>query len=121
MKRFLAAMLLILPMPAMADHLDVIEFKMKEGCSFSSYLAIVKDFNEWAEAYGYKAEILMPLQRSNFETMFWVGRSANAGTFGKAWDVWRDAQANADSVPAKLNARFAACTTNVSRSGYDTY
>lgn len=52
---------------------------------------------------------------------FWVGRSANAADFGKAWDTWRDAQANADSVPAKLNPRFDACSTNVSRSGYESY
>jgi hypothetical protein len=36
-------------------------------------------------------------------------------------DAWRDPQANADSVPAKLNARFAARSNNVSRSGFDTY
>jgi len=53
--------------------------------------------------------------------MFWVGRSANAAAFGKAWDTWRDALAKADSVPAKLNARLAACSTNVSRSGFDSY
>jgi len=63
----------------------------------------------------------MPLQRANLETMHWVGRSTNAESFGKAWDVWRDALANADSVPAKLNARFAACSTNISRLGFDTY
>jgi hypothetical protein len=121
MKRILAAMLLLLPITSIADHLDVIEFKLKDGCSFASYLAIVKDFNEWGKGYGYKAEILMPIQRTDLDSIFWVGRSANAGSFGKAWDVWRDAQADANSVPAKLNARFAACSNNVSRSGFDTY
>jgi hypothetical protein len=121
MKRLLAAMLLILPVTSMADHLDVIETKLKDGCTFSSYLAIVKDFNEWGKGYGYKAEVLMPIQRANLESFFWVGRSANAGVFGKAWDAWRDAQANPDSVPAKLEARLEACSTSVSRSGYDAY
>ena len=63
----------------------------------------------------------MPIQRTDLDSMFWVGRSTDAGSFGKAWDAWRDAQVNADSVPARLNARFAACSTNVSRSGFDTY
>ena len=121
MKRLVAAVLLFLPVVSMADHLDVIEVKLKDGCSFSKYLAIAKDFNEWGKGHGYKAEVLMPVQRTNLESMFWVGRSANAETFGKAWDSWRDAQAKADSVPAKLAARFSACSTNVSRSGYDTY
>jgi hypothetical protein len=121
MKRLLAAMLLILPVTSMADHLDVIEVRLKESCTFSSYLAIAKDFNEWGKANGYQAEVLMPLQRSTLDTVFWVGRSANAAAFGKAWDTWRDALGNPDSVPAKLWARLAACSTNVSRTGYDTY
>ena len=66
MKRLLAAMLLFLPAVSMADHLDVIEFKLKDGCSFSKYLGIVKDFNEWGKGHGYKAEILMPVQRATF-------------------------------------------------------
>ncbi len=121
MKRLLVALLLVLPVTAMADYLDVIKFKLNEGCSFTTYVAVVKDFNEWGKANGYKAEVLMPLQQADLEYLFFVGRSANAAAFGKAWDAWRDAQANADSVPAKLNARFAACSTNVSRSGFDTY
>ena len=121
MKRLLAAILLIMPMTSMADYLDVIEVKLKDGCSFSNYVAIAKDFNVWGKANGYTAEVLMPLQRSTLDTVFWVGRTANAAAFGKAWDSWRDALSNPDSTPAKLWARFGACSTNVSRSGYDTY
>ena len=121
MKRLLAAILLIMPMTSMADYLDVIEVKLNKDCTFSSYVAIAKDFNEWGKANGYTAEVLMPLQRSSLDTVFWVGRTANAAAFGKAWDTWRDALANSDSVPAKLWARLAACSTNVSRSGFDTY
>jgi hypothetical protein len=121
MKKFIAIALLGLPLASFADHLDVIEVKLKEGCSFATYLQIAKDTNEWGKAYGYKAEVLMPLQRASLETLFWVGRSASAESYGKAWDAWRDAQANADSVPAKLWARFAACSTNLNRAGFDTY
>ena len=45
MKRILAALMVLMPITSIADHLDVIEFKLKDSCSFSSYLAIVKDFN----------------------------------------------------------------------------
>jgi hypothetical protein len=121
MKRFIAIALLAVPCASLADHLDVIETKLKEGCSLASYLAVVRDFNEWGKGYGYKAEILVPLQRSNLETIFWVGRSASAESFGKAWDAWRDAQASTDSVAAKLNARLDACSTSLNRSGMDTY
>ena len=47
--------------------------------------------------------------------------SANAAAFGKAWDAWRDAQADADSVAAKLAARFAECTQNLGRRSYDVF
>ncbi len=121
MKRLFAAMLLLMPMTSMADYIDVIEVKLKDGCTFSSYMAITKDFNVWGKANGYTAEVLMPVQRSSLDTVFWVGRTANAAAFGKAWDSWRDALANPDSAPAKLWARFSACSTNVNRSGYDSY
>jgi hypothetical protein len=121
MKKMLAALLLTLPIMASADSLDVIEFKLKEGCDFSTYMAIVKDFNAWGKAHGYQAEILMPLHRANLETMYWVGRAASAEAFGHGWDTWRDAQSDPNSVPAKLWARLAACSLNLNRAAYDTY
>jgi hypothetical protein len=114
-------MLLIMPVTSIADYVDVIEVKLKDGCSFSSYLAIAKDFNVWGKANGYTAEVLMPVQASTLDKVFWVGRTANAAAFGKAWDAWRDALSNPASEPAKLWARFSACSTNVGRSGYDVY
>lgn len=121
MKKLLAVLLMACPLAAAADNLDVIEFKLQEGCDFAKYMAIVKDFNEWGKAYGYRAEVLSPIQRMNLETMYWVGRSKDAETFGKAWDAWRDAQSDPTSVPAKLWGRFAECETNINRVGYDTY
>ena len=61
MKVILAILLLALPAAATADHLDVIEFKLNDGCSFEKYMEIVKDFNtEWGAKNGYKAEVLVP-------------------------------------------------------------
>jgi hypothetical protein len=51
--------------------------------------------------------------------MFWVGRSKNAAAYGKAWDTWRDGQADPSSVAAKLWGRFQECSTNLGRRGYD--
>lgn len=121
MRKLIALLLFASPMSALADHYDVIEFKLKEGCSFESYLAIVRDFNVWGKGYGYQAEVAVKLQHNDPSTMIWLGRSANAATFGKAWDTWRNAQANADSVPARLNARFDSCGTTVGRRSYDVY
>ncbi len=121
MKKILIAAIFFFPINAVAEHMDVIEFKMKDGCSFGEYMAIVADFNEWGKDYGYKAKIAYPLQSNNVTSMYWLGTSANAATFGKAWDAWRDAQSDADSVAAKLQARFSACTENLGRRGYDLY
>lgn len=119
MKKLLAALLLALPATAMADYLDVIEFKLT--CDMGEYLAIVKDFNAWGKDYGYKAEIWTPLMRGSLDTVFWVGRSKDAESFGNAWDTWRDAQSKPDSTPAKLWARMSKCENNLNRSGFDTY
>ena len=115
-------LLLAVPMVASADHLDVIEFELQEGCSFDTYLAIANDFNtQWGSKHGYQAEVLVPIQSHNLVSMFWVGRTKDAATFGKAWDTWRNEQADPNSVASKLWARFQECSTNLSRRGYDTY
>jgi hypothetical protein len=121
MKKMLIAAIFLLPLNALAEHMDVIEFKMIEGCSMEQYMAIVEDFNKWGEDYGYNSKIAFPLQSNNLTSIYWLGTSKNAAAFGKAWDAWRDAQSDADSVPAKLAARFAACTEDLGRRSYDVF
>lgn len=121
MHKILLAAALLLPLPALADHMDVIEFKLKEECSVGEYMEIVADFNKWGKTVGYHAKIAVPLQSNNLVSWYWLGTSADAATFGKAWDTWRDAQGNPDSAPAKLQARFAKCSENIGRRGYDVY
>ncbi len=121
MKRLLISVMLLLPLTAFGAHMDVIEFELLEGCSFSKYMEIVGDFNQWGESYGYKAEIAVPVQSDNLTSMYWLGTSANAASFGKTWDAWRDAMDDPDSEPAKLWARFLICEENITRNGYDLY
>lgn len=121
MKRLLVIAMLLLPLSALGDHMDVIEFKLVEGCSFSKYMEIVSDFNEWGANYGYNAQVAMPLQSSNLTSMYWLGTSADAATFGKTWDAWRDSLDDPNSKPAMLWARFLECSENLSRRGYDIY
>ena len=78
---------MLLPIGAIADHIDVIEFTLNESCTMSKYLAIKDDFNEqWGAKNGYRSEVLVPIQSNNLTSLFWVGRSDNAATYGKAWD-----------------------------------
>lgn len=121
MKKILLAAFLFLPLNAVAEHMDVIEFKMVEGCSMDQYMAIVEDFNKWGEDYDYEAKIAFPVQSNNLVSIYWLGMSPNAAAFGKAWDAWRDALGDAGSVPAKLSARFAECSENIGRRGYDVF
>ena len=121
MKKILLAAFLLLPLNAVAEHMDVIEFKMLEGCSMDQYMAIVKDFNEWGKGYDYKAKIAFPLQSHNLTSVYWLGTSPNAAAFGKAWDAWRDGLADPKSGPSKLSARFAECSENLGRRSYDVF
>ena len=108
------------PLAAAAEHNDVITVKLNEGCSVEDYVKIKDDFNAmWGKDNGYRAEIAVPIQATDLTTVFWIGHTANATAFGNAWDVWRDALADSKSIPAKLNARFAKCGTNLNRSGFD--
>ena len=61
----------------------------------------------------------MPLQNDDLTPIFWLGRIANAAAFGKAWDVWRNAQADPKSLESKLQARFNECSVTESRTGYN--
>ena len=122
MKIALIAALLLFPLSAAAEHMDVIQVTLKEGCTVAQYAAIKDDFNEqWGKHNGYLAEIAAPLQNDDLVSVFWLGRSANAAAFGKAWDTWRDALMDPKSMESKLNVRFNKCSDNSSRSSFDLY
>ena len=122
MKTILSIILLSLPMVAFADYLDVIEFKLNDGCKLETQLRTMRDFNaQWGVRNGYRAEILTPLQGRDLASLFWVGRTKDAATFGKAWDTWSNELKDPNTVAGKLVARFAACGTNLSRRGYYDY
>lgn len=122
MKKFIIFAALALPSVAHAESLDVISSRIKDGCSVAKYIEITKDFNEtWGKANGYTARIITPVQSSDTSMVGWVGTTANAQAFGKAWDTWLTALSNPNSVPAKLQARFDACTVQISRTSYTGY
>jgi hypothetical protein len=122
MKKLLLTILLLTPALASAEYLDVIKFKLTENCSFSEYLVIVQDFNtQWGQSNGYSSRVAMPLQDDDLGSMYWMGTTKNAAAFGAAWDTWRDALGDPESVPSKLWERFQVCSVNISRHGYDIY
>ena len=122
MKKIIAIALLALPLGAAADHLDVIELKLKEGCDVAKFVQVAHDFNtQWGANHGYPADVAVPLQSSDLESMRWLGRSKDAATFGKAWDAWRTEITDPNSVAGKLAARFGACSINTARRGFDLY
>jgi phospholipase/lecithinase/hemolysin len=122
MRKLIALFVLAIPMAAQADYVDVIAAKMTGACSMAKYLQIVKDFDEqWGKSHNYKVEILVPQQSADVHTFYWVGRAANAEAFGRGLDAWNAAQADPNSAPSKLMARFRECSTNSSRGGFMTY
>lgn len=119
MKKILLTALMFIPFAAMGDHLDVIQVELKEGCSLADYRAIAADFNEqWGKKNAYHGEIAAPLQSHDMKSYYWIGRSADAASFGKAYDTWQKEVANPDSVAGKLSARFDACGVTVARRAY---
>ena len=113
---------LLAPICASAEHLDVIQFKLKEGCTLETEVAIKNDFNvQWGKSHGYAAEIASPVTSNDLGSLYWIGRSANAEAFGKAWDTWRNEVSDPKSTAGKLEERFQKCGTNESRHSYDTY
>lgn len=122
MKKLLCCLLFLAPTSAFAGHMDVIGFKLNEGCTVQKYLAIVSEFNTtWGASHAYNARVAVPLQSASVDTLYWLGETSNAAAFGSAWDTWRDALADPKTPEAKLQARFDACGAIVTREGYDVY
>ena len=123
MRIAMALVLLLLPLSASAaGHMDVIQVTLHEKCPVAKYAAIKDDFNDtWGKQNGYLAEIVVPIQSEDLQSVFWVGRTANAAAYGKAWDTWRDETANSKTTAGRLQERFDECSTNDSRRGYDVY
>jgi len=122
MRRLLttALLLVLAPLAASAEYLDVIQAKLKEKCTVATYVAAKNDFNEqWGKSHGYQAEIATAVQSESLGTVYWLGHTASAEAFGRAWDTWRNELSNPKSVASKLNERFEKCTENTARRGYD--
>jgi hypothetical protein len=121
-RRLLTIAMLLVPIAASAEHLDVIQGKLMEGCTLEKYVTIKNDFNEqWGRSHGYLAEVASPVQSNDLASVFWIGRTASAEAFGRAWDTWRTEIADSKSVAGKLDARFNKCVTNEARRGYDVH
>src|SRR5438093_539266 len=88
MRRLLMLAILVTPLCASAEYLDVIQVKLKERCTPATYVAIKNDFNEhWGKGHGYRAEIAQPVQSNDLVSVFWIGHAASAESFGKALDT----------------------------------
>lgn len=121
-RKTLLTALMFIPFVALGDHLDVIQFELKEGCTLADYHAIADDFNEqWGKKNAYHGEVAAPIQSHDMKSYYWLGRSADAASFGKAYDTWQKESANPDSVAGKLSARFAECSVSVGRRGYSLH
>ncbi len=103
---------------ASAEHWDVIQSKLTDGCTMQKYMAIVKDFNAYYQDKGYQAEILVPLHAEEQGSFFWIGRSASASAFGKAYDHWVMELPKEGSTVSQLSTRFQDCSDLVSRQSY---
>ena len=110
MKKILTISIFCLSSVAWAGHLDVLALTPKASCSPGTYTEIKDDFNKnWGKDYAYQAEIAVPIQSSDMNTIYWLGRSENAAAFGVAADAWIEGIKDPESVAGKLNARLTDC------------
>jgi hypothetical protein len=118
----LAFAMLLTPLVAHADYLDVITNRLKDGCSIDKYLGVVEEFRGVMKSQGYKytVEIAPPFTGPDLSVVYWVGREPSFATFGQEYDRWDAAIAKPGTPEAKVNEKLNACSTNVSRSGSRT-
>jgi len=114
--------MLLSPLVAHADYLDVITSKLTAGCSLDKYLAVVEEFRGVMRTQGYKytVEIAPPFIGPDLSVVYWVGRAPNFASFGAESDRWEAAIAKPGTPEAKISEKLNACSENVSRSGSRT-
>ena len=114
--------MLLTPLAARADYLDVIVSKLTAGCSFEKYLGVVEEFRGVmkSQKYKYTVEIAAPFAGSDLSLIYWVGREPTFAIFGQESDRWDAAVAKPGTPEAKSSEKLAACAQNVSRSGSRT-
>jgi len=118
----LAFALVLTPLIAHADYLDVITNRLTTGCSLDKYLGVVEEFRGVMKSQGYKytVEIAPPFIGSDLSVVYWVGRTPNFATFGQESDRWEAAIAKSGTPEAAISQKLNACSENVSRSGSRT-
>src|SRR3990172_7766817 len=89
-RTLLAFAMLLTPLVAHADYLDVIVSKLEAGCSLDKYLGVVEEFRGVMKSQGYKytVEIAAPFTSSDLSVVYWVGREPNFATFCQESDRW---------------------------------
>jgi hypothetical protein len=121
MKKLITMFLLAVPAVAMADYVDVLSAKLKDGCSIATFQQIVADFNAtWAQGTDYKAQLLIPVMSEDLHTLYWVGRTTNAEAYGRSLERWVKEANDPNTVTGKLNERMNACVTWGGRAGFIT-
>lgn len=119
MKKLITMFLLTVPAVASADYVDVLSAKLKDGCNVATFQQIVADFNAtWAKDTEYKAQALVPLMSEDMHTLYWVGRTTNAETFGRGLERWMKEASDPSTVAGKISERMNACVTWVGRAGF---
>jgi hypothetical protein len=119
MKKLITIFLLAFPAVAMADYVDVLSAKLKDGCSIATFQQIVADLNAtWAQGGDYKAQLLVPVMSEDLHTLYWVGRAASAEAYGRSLDRWVKEANDPGTVTGKLNERMNACVAWVGRAGF---
>jgi hypothetical protein len=113
---------LLAPLTVHADYLDVIATKLNADCSLEQYVSIADEFRGVmkSQKYKYTVEVAVPFVGEDLSMVYWIGREPDLGTFGQENDRWAAAVAKAGTPEAKVNAKIAACSVNVSRTGSHT-
>ena len=120
MKKFLLVLaILVAPVVAHANYLDVITAKFKDGCTVEKYMGLVEEFRSMMkeQGYSYTVEIAIPFSSDELGVMHWIGRSPSLGSFGQETDRFNAAVAKGGTPEAAWMVKSEACTENLRRTG----
>ena len=114
-----ALFLMLGPVSAQADYIDVITNQLTGSCTLEKYLEVVEEFRGvmTSEGYSYTVEIMTPVSGPDLSHVYWVGRTKDFATFGTEFTKWLAALEKSGSPESKVNAKLNKCAANLTRTG----
>lgn len=123
-KILLITSILLISSLTSAAYKDVVKMELTGNCTMDELVKLKNDFNNVMKEkdYDYRAELWMPVffPEQSAGSIYWVGSAPDLANFGPEFTRYFDEALKSSTAESKVEADFAKCRVELSRSGFLT-